>query len=330
MYKPGVISPVNLALKTIKNMTNFIDKKYTVKVLRNVQYGVGGIHHTTAPRQRALCLDVYLPELSAQDQSSLDSVGRPALIMAFGGAFHRGSKEADEFDNEGHRNTPVSTYCNEFARRGYVTFSIDYRLVQEDPDPGSDNVILDKSTIKRSRMDHVRKLLGLEPATTEMLWSGMEAAFNDMRQAYEYVAAHVTDYGIDPSRIAVGGFSAGARMAACATYGKNIPAAAVVALSGMLGMDDAKRLILPGGTYAPALIVVGENDLDYVKTLGEESHAYFDQRGVTNELWEVPGGTHFYPASSLVHKGGVPTVTSQLEPVIADFLYRALRLSELS
>jgi hypothetical protein len=128
---------------------------------------------------------------------------------------------------------------------------------------------------------------------------------------------------------AVGGFSAGARMAACATYGKNKPVAAVVALSGMLGMEDAKRVILPRGTYAPALIVVGENDLDYVKALGHEAHAYFDQCGVINELWEVPGGTHFYPSSSLVHKGGAPTVTSQLEPVMADFLYRALRLSEL-
>jgi len=103
----------------------------------------------------------------------------------------------------------------------------------------------------------------------------------------------------------------------------------VVALSSMLGMEEAKRLILPGGKYAPALIVVGENDLDYVKALGEQSHAYFDQMGVTNELWEVPGGTHFYPASSPVHQGDDSSVTSQLEPVIADFLYRALRLSEL-
>jgi hypothetical protein len=60
------------------------------------------------------------------------------------------------------------------------------------------------------------------------------------------------------------------------------------------------------------------------------SRCTFDQMGVTNELWEVPGGTHFYPASSLVHKGGEPAVTSHLEPVIVDFLYRLLRLSELS
>lgn len=309
-------------------MTNFIDKKYTVNILRDVQYGVGGIHHTTAPRERALCLDVYLPEFSTEDKSARGYAAKPALIMAFGGAFHRGSKEADEFDNEGHRNTPVSTYCHEFARRGYVTFSIDYRLVQEDPDPGVNNVMLDKSTIKRSRMDHVRKLLGLEPATTEMLWSGMEAAFDDMRKAFEYVSSHASTYGIDASRIAVGGFSAGARMAACATYAKNIPAAAVVALSSMLGMEEAKRLILPGGKYAPALIVVGENDLDYVKLLGEQAHANFDQMGVANELWEVPGGTHFYPASSLVHQGDDPSVTSHLEPVMADFLYRSLRLAE--
>lgn len=311
-------------------MTQFKDKEYTVEVIRNVQYGTGGINHTTVPKARALCLDVYLPRSSRAGDSMTPQSGRPALIMAFGGAFHRGSKEADEFDVEGHRNTPVSEYCYEFAKRGYVAFSIDYRLVQEDPDPGSNHIILDKDSISRSRMDHVRKILGLEPATSYMLWVGMEAAVDDMRKAFEYVYEHASEYGIDVTRIAVGGFSAGARMAASAAYGKKVPAAAIVAISGMMGIVDSKRLIQADNKNPPVMMVMGENDLDHIKILCEQSHMYFDEIGLSNELWKVPGATHFYPATSAMHRIEAPNIVHHLEQAISDFLFRTLRLNELN
>lgn len=305
---------------------NFIDKKFAAKILRDVQYGVGRIHHTTQGRDRALCLDIYMPEASAADDRSSLPDARPALILAFGGAYHRGSKEKDEFDIDGNRNTPVSDYCFEFARRGYVTFSIDYRLVQEDPDPGTNNVILDKDTISRSRMDHVRNILGLKPATTYMLWAGIEAAVDDMRKAFDFVSSHASTYGVDRSRIAVGGFSAGARMAASAVFGKGIPAAAIVAISGMIGIAEAERLIKPDDKYPPVMMVMGENDLDFMKVLCLRSHAHFDRVGVTNQLWEAPGATHFYPATSMIHSVDNPTITGRLEDVMCDFLWRSLQL----
>jgi hypothetical protein len=62
--------------------------KFGVKVTTNVPYGSGRVNVSTSPKERALCLDVYEPEARS-------SGARPALIMAFGGAFHRGSKETD-------------------------------------------------------------------------------------------------------------------------------------------------------------------------------------------------------------------------------------------
>src|SRR4051812_7756704 len=59
-----------------------------------------------------LKLDVYEPTgdtLSA----------RPVLIMAHGGSFYGGTKTDDN---------AVTTFCTNFAKRGYVTVSIDYRL----------------------------------------------------------------------------------------------------------------------------------------------------------------------------------------------------------
>lgn len=310
-------------------MTDLKEKKFSVKVIRDVQYGVGIINKTTEPIARPLCMDVYLPAISSEG-CQRQGLKRPALIMAFGGAYHRGSKEADEFDIEGHHNTPVSEYCYAFASRGYAAFSIDYRLVQEDPAPTGTPIILNKQTIVRSRMDHVRKILGLEPASIDMLWAGIESAVDDMSQAFEYVYDHASDYSIDISRIALGGFSAGARIAASAAYGKKVPAAAVIALSGMIGAADGQRLINSTQNNPPVMMVMGENDLDFMKELCKQSHAYLNEFGVINELWEVPGGTHFYPSTSSIHPIEDSDSVHFLEQAMSDFLYRSMRLHELS
>ena len=109
----------------------FVHKIYEVGVTEDVTYGFGGVGYVTGQgpsRHRALKLDVYQP-LDGQ------AGPRPALL-AFGGAFHRGSKGAEVFEGE-NPSTAMAEYCREFARRGYVCFSIDYRLMQEAPDPGS-------------------------------------------------------------------------------------------------------------------------------------------------------------------------------------------------
>ena len=292
------------------------EKRFGVKVTRDVPYGSARVAATTSPRERTLGLDVYSPEDGSTGAS------RPALIMAFGGAFHRGNKEADEFDNDGHRNTPVSAYCREFAGRGYVAFSIDYRLVQEDPDPGDTPVIKDTANIPRSRVDHVRTLLGLPPATSEMIWTGIEAACDDMVMAFRYVQANASRYGVDPSRIAIGGFSAGARIALNAAYGERIPAAAVISLSGFMASDDLERHVTADAGLPPALLVTGENDLDYIAQQAGPMERRFCAAGLAHEAWQVPGATHFYPATSVVvGEGGR---RSTLEEVMAEFIARTV------
>ena len=300
----------------------FLDKTQGVRVARDVLYGMGGVNISTTPTQRELRLDVYEPDGAHTGKA------RPALIMDFGGAFHRGNKEADEFDNDGHRNTPVSAYCNEFARRGYVAFSIDYRLVQEDPDPGETPVFLDKLNIPRSRIDHVRNLLGLPPATSEMIWAGMEAACDDMASAFRFVHDNASMYGIDPGRIAIGGFSAGARMALSATYGERLPAAAVVALSGYMSTEDLTRLVTGAASEPAAFLVTGENDLDYIARQASTMDRHFDAVGVPHEAWRVPGATHFYPSNSIVTRAD--GCRTELEDAMAKFLYAALRLDKIT
>ena len=299
----------------------FTDKSFGVRVTREVQYATARVGVNASPRDRPLSLDVYEPEGDPADTL------RPALIMAFGGAFHRGSKEADEFDNEGHRNTPVAEYCREFARRGYVAFSIDYRLVQEDPDPGTTPVILDRQNIPRARIDHVRGLLGLPPATSEMIWAGLEAACDDMASAFRFVRDQAPRYRIDPARIAVGGFSAGARNALGAAYGERVPAAAVVAISGYLAEEDLKRHVTGAAGEPPALLISGEHDLAHIAKHAVIMHRHFESVGLEHEAWIVAGATHFYTADSPMRRtDGKHAV---LEQGMADFLHRALRLGDM-
>ena len=261
-----------------------------LRITRDVVYGRARIHIHSQPQDRELTLDLYQPS----DCQPGD--GRPALVMAFGGAFHRGDKRQDEFEQAGQRNTPVSAYCAALAGRGYVAASIDYRLVQEDPDPGATPVIGNPQAIPLSRVAYVRQLLGLPPATPEMVWAGMEAAADDMAQSVAFLQAHAHALGLDASRIAVGGFSAGARTALGCAYGERSPVAAVVSLSGFMADDDLVRLVAPGQPLPPALFITGEHDLDYIASQASRLHAHFGQVGLMSQAWTVPGAGHFYAA----------------------------------
>jgi acetyl esterase/lipase len=261
-----------------------------LRIGRDLVYGRARVRIHSQPQDRELTLDLYQPS----DCQPGDR--RPALVMAFGGAFHRGDKRQDEFEQAGQRNTPVSAYCAALARRGYVAASIDYRLVQEDPDPGVTPVIGNPQGIPLSRVAHVRQLLGLPPATAEMVWAGMEAAADDMAQSVAFLQANAHALGLDAGRIAVGGFSAGARTALGCAYGERSPVAAVVSLSGFMADDDLVRLVVPGQALPPALFITGGHDLDYIAHQAGRLHEHFGRVGVMSQAWTVPGAGHFYAA----------------------------------
>ena len=125
-----------------------------------------------------LLLDVYEP---AGD----GAVQRPLLLFAFGGAFVQGSRTSPE----------VVSVCQSFARKGYVAAAIDYRLLHT---------------------------AGLSLANASAaLTDEVVRATNDLRAAvryFKYDAAGANAYRIDPTRIFVGGYSAGAITALQVAY----------------------------------------------------------------------------------------------------------------
>lgn len=133
-----------------------------------------------------LLLDVYEPE-DAPD-------GRPAMILIHGGGFIAGSREQAE----------LVALAEDFAARGWLCFSIDYRLAR------------DHGSLAREWYDHFDALI---PATGEAAVDlqrakvfARYAAARDAKAAVRWVHARADEYGIDTDRIAALGGSAGSML----------------------------------------------------------------------------------------------------------------------
>ena len=301
----------------------FLSKRHTVNVTENITYGTGGIGYSRehgATRMRDLLLDMYAPAEPANHP-------RPALIMAFGGSFHRGTKADDTVTEGEHRNTPVSAYCREFARRGYVCFSIDYRLMQEAPDPGITPTMPPGTPFNVDRINHVRDVLNLPPCTQQMMGDEIEAATDDMVKAVSFVRSRAKAFNVDFNRIAIGGFSAGAVIALNAALAERAPAAAVVALSGRITLPSAQAYINGEPGEPPLLMFLGENDLPVMLENLDEPAAHMRKMALPHRIVRIAGATHFYPATSPVETQD--GTHSDVETEIARFLYQHMRLAAL-
>lgn len=290
---------------------------HDLRITRDIPYATGHVGDGTpdGPHARNLLLDVYEP--AARTASG----PRPALVLAFGGAFHRGSKENDVFPDTPGTNTATSEYCRIFAERGYVTASVDYRLTQERPPPSARPWMTDRNNVSRSRMDVVRDKLGLPPADTLELINGVEAAYNDVADAFTWLRSNAADFNIDPDRMALGGYSAGATAALYARFAGDVQARAIACLSGRMEAGDiANYLSKP--TDTPILQIIAEDDLEYVVTLGKVMAGHCTSTGQPLEQWHIPGANHFYLKTA--QATGPHGDQKAVADVVADFLEGAL------
>jgi dienelactone hydrolase len=300
----------------------YLGKMFEVRTTENVSFGIAGVDWTPAQgalRFRSLLLDIYQPD-------EAPTAPRPALILAFGGAFQRGTRKNDVVGEIPHRNTAISEYCREFARRGYVCFAIDYRLMPEAPDPGITPTWISGTSINVDRANFVRDLLGLPPCTQEMMIDEIEAATDDVSTAVEFVHSRCHDMMIDPDRIALGGFSAGATIAINSAFAQSAQVAAVFALSGRMSIESAQTYV-PDAQRPSLLMVFGESDLAGTLEDLEPRTRHFDKVQLVHEIIHIAGATHFYlRTSEAARKDGSRT---DLETLLAEFLYTHLKLEDL-
>ena len=168
-----------------------------------------------------LKLDVYQPAGDTLDK-------RPVIIWVHGGGMYVGSK-SENWD-------PVSFLADDFAKKGYVFVSIDYRL---NPEWEATNAF--NETIKN--------------------------AAQDVASSVEWVKENATEYGIDSNRIIIAGHSAGAEIADNYYFSNYLTpdseydksgVSAVISVSGNRLFYDGKQCTGSGG--AKCLIIHGEAD----------------------------------------------------------------------
>ena len=283
--------------------------QYEVSVQRDVVYGYGLCNASRVPTHRALMMDVYRPAGTGTDKA------RPCVILAFGGAFHRGSRQDDRFESDGQSNTPVAEYCRILAAQGYVACSIDYRLVQEVPDPGQTRV-LSGLAMSLDRVNVVRGILGLEPIGQDGFRSAVEGAVDDMAMAFRYVSGAARRLGIDPTRIVIGGFSAGGNISLTASMCEDIDPAGVVCLSGSAHPDIIQTYAATGRDRFPVLLFSSENDLPVISGVVPYIHERLEKNAFPCRWRKVPGYGHFYPSGADLETGG--TVLEELLDFLAE------------
>ena len=144
---------------------------------------------------------------------------RPAIVWVHGGSFCCGDKTSPELVDE----------SNVFSMKGFVNASINYRL-----EPGGCTTV------------------------TPTCITAIEEARDDAQTAVRFLRTNAATYGIDPTRIGIGGSSAGAITALNVGFlSAEDPDAAV---GGAVSLSGADLLTPIGAGDAPSLLFHGTAD----------------------------------------------------------------------
>ena len=236
-------------------LERFLDEEFAVTV-ETIVYATGAVR-SPAVGEIDLLLDVYRPA-----DPNVPPL-RPGIILIHGGGFTSGSRT----------NATMVPLATSYASRGYVSVSIDYRLVGDDP-PTED----------------------LTRCPENPVCVASAAARVDASRAVEWMRANAAAYRIDPNRIAIGGYSAGARTAMGVAFRD----------PGVDGADVQVVLSLSGGLYGteslidagdpPLIMIHGTNDATVPFRLAEVIETQALSVGLIHEFYWLEGVGHNTPS----------------------------------
>lgn len=218
-----------------------------VQATSGLQYGSAVPFGGTTPVP--LRLDLYQPVGDTRTD-------RPAIVWIHGGGFTGGDRTAPQMVELARR----------FARKGYVTASISYRL----------------RTSAERQADSIGTYLD---------------AVADAKAAVRWLRSQATAYGLDTSRVAIGGGSAGAFTAIGAAYlepegtsGNPAFSSQVDAVIDFWGaLPDLAQL---EAGEAPIIIIHGTADATVPFALGEQLFARAQAVGVPVDFRPLSGAPH--------------------------------------
>ncbi len=176
---------------------------------------------------------------------------RVGVVWVHGGGF-------TQFNRNGDAEREWGTAL---ARRGYVLASIDYRLGDGAP-------------------------FALDSATDPERNTVVENAIADAQSAVDWLRGSAADWGVDPSRVAIGGTSAGAMTALGAALTATDPACTVVSVSGDLRPEWV------AAQPVPVLFIHGNADDIVPYSSSVAGVAALQAAGGTAELLTIEGAGH--------------------------------------
>ena len=245
----------------------YLDRVFSaVAITEDLVYGSAIDEHD---QRQSLHLDLYEP-------SGDTATARPVIVLAHGGYFAFGSRENMRAD------------AIEYARRGYVAASIEYRL-----DEGAGLITYPPTEDGRRRI--------------------REAVY-DMQAAVRWVRKVATARRLDPGKVSVGGYSAGAVMSLVTATSPDDPGD-----SGNAGFSSAVcTAVSKAGAGDPAAVGPGDAGALYLHGNLDTTVPY--QAAVATHDAMVAAGlpTKFITASGFGH--GVP----QDFGVTAEWLYERM------
>lgn len=279
------------------------------KVTTDVIFGQGKILKDGKETTKDLWMDVYYPVEKSNRP-------RPAVILTYGGSFHRGNPRVP-YVGLGAQTTTMSQYAMRYAEEGYVCFTITYRVAPDNPVIGPYEGFTEDdldasffgSPAAVEQVNTIRGQMGLEELTSEsapeILKDAVIAAAEDLRTAIRHVKKSSNKYNVDPKRIAIGGFSAGAVTSLNVAFGMQEEVAAVFSNSGSPWVFNMDKLLPNASDLPPALLFVSQNDYPVIMVSVGPFLKQLEANGVEYSFNWVPGFGHFYPsgATSLANDG---------------------------
>lgn len=219
-------------------------------------------------------MDLYVPR---------DRPIRGAVVLMHGGSFVSGSRGLDE----------NRAYGGALARRGFLVAAVSYRLLGDLPRVGgwareySRSVLRSETRLLREAIDRHG------PEWTQ----AVAAAAEDLISAVVWLRDHASEFGLDPSDVALFGASAGAITSLTVAYaldeygGPDLELAGVVSLRGLL-LRPGHAGDLFEGAGPPLLILHGEADRRVPLAEAESLFRMAKDAKLPVELYTAPGAGH--------------------------------------
>jgi acetyl esterase/lipase len=252
-----------------------------IEVTSDIQYGTASLYSqvpdVSIEEEVPLFLDLYLPPDATADfncvQEPCERPMHPAAVLVHGGGYSEGLYK----DDDGYPELATL-----LAMRGFVVVSIDYRLMRADR--------------FENQYDYMSEIPQL-------------SASEDARAAVRYVNSKANDWGVDTSKIMIGGGSVGAGTSNYLSYvevaedegssGNPDFAPSQVALclsisSGFpYGVDDRLNDIGAEGKDHPALLMIhNEGDIQAPFANALDMRARARETGIPALLVTLPGNEH--------------------------------------